>query len=150
MWTKKNRRRYERRGLRYESDLTDEEYALIEQFLPPERSISRRSLVNGILYILTTGCQWRQLPKDFPPKSTTHDYYVELNCTGVLTQIHHALYAEVRALEGRAATPTLAIVDSQSVKSAEKGGRRLIRPDMMRARKSRAKSATRPSIRSAY
>src|SRR5215470_10475240 len=64
MWTKKNRRRYERRGLRYESDLTDEEYTLIEQFLPPERSISRRSLVNGILYILTTGCQWRQLPKD--------------------------------------------------------------------------------------
>src|SRR5215468_6794050 len=69
MWTKKNRRRYERRGLRYESDLTDEEYALIEQFLPAERSISRRSLVNGILYILTTGCQWRQLPKDFPPKA---------------------------------------------------------------------------------
>src|SRR3974377_1985602 len=82
MWTKKNRARYERKGLRYESDLTDEEYALIEQFLPPERSISRRSLINGILYILTTGCQWRHLPKDFPPKSTTHDYFVELHCTG--------------------------------------------------------------------
>jgi transposase len=148
MWTKKNRRRYERRGLRYESDLTDEEYALIEQFLPPERSISRRSLVNGILYILTTGCQWRQLPKDFPPKSTTHDYFVELHCTGVLTKIHHALYATVRELEGKEATPTLAIVDSQTVKSAEKGGQRLIRPDMTRARKSRARNDTRPSIRS--
>ena len=75
MWTTKNRARYERKGLRYESDLTDEEYALIEPLLPPERSISRRSLVNGILYVLTTGCQWRQLPKDFPPKSTTHDYF---------------------------------------------------------------------------
>ena len=140
MWTKKNRRRYERRGLRYESDLTDEEYALIEQFLPPERSISRRSLINGILYILTTGCQWRQLPKDFPPKSTTHDYFVELHCTGVLTRIHHALYATARELEGKDPTPTLAIVDSQ------KGGQRLIRPDMTRVRKSRARNDTRLSI----
>jgi transposase len=150
MWTTKNRARYERKGLRYESDLTDEEYALIEPFLPLERNVSRRSLVNGILYVLTTGCQWRQLPKDFPPKSTTHDYFVELQCTGVLKQIHHALHAEVRLLEGRAAAPTLAIVDSQSVKSAEKGGPRLIRLDMTRARKSRAKSAIRRSIRSAY
>ena len=149
MWTAKNRARYERKGLRYESDLTDEEFALIASFLPPERSVSRRSLVNGILYVLTTGCQWRQLPKDFPPKSTTHDYFVELQCTGVLKQIHNALYAEVRVLEGRAATPTLAIVDSQSVKSAEKGGRKLIRLDMTRARKLRARNATRPSIRSA-
>src|SRR3974377_2470925 len=149
MWTAKNRARYERKGLRYESDLTDEEFALIASFLPPERSVSRRSLVNGILYVLTTGGQWRQLPKDFPPKSTTHDYFVELQCTGVLKQIHNALYAEVRVLEGRAATPTLAIVDSQSVKSAEKGGRKLIRLDMTRARKLRARKATRPSICSA-
>ena len=149
MWTAKNRARYERKGLRYESDLTDEEFALIAPFLPMERSVSRRSLVNGILYVLTTGCQWRQLPKDFPPKSTTHDYFVELQCTGILKQIHNALYAEVRVLEGRAATPTLAIVDSQSVKSAEKGGRKLIRLDMTRARKLRARNATRPSIRSA-
>jgi len=150
MWTMKNRARYERKGLRYPSDLTDEEYALIEPFLPPERSISRRSLVDAILYVLTTGCQWRQLPKDFPPKSTTHDYFVELQCTGVLKQIHHSLYAEVRVLEGRAAMPTLAIVDSQTVKSAEKGGRALIRLDMTRQRKSRAKSGTRRLIRSAY
>lgn len=86
MWTTKNRARYERKDLRYPSDLTDEEYAFIEPFLPPERNISRRSLVNGILYVLTTGCQWRQLPKDFPPKSTTHDYFVELQCTRVLIQ----------------------------------------------------------------
>src|SRR5262247_1705446 len=121
MWTTKNRARYERKGLRYESDLTDEEYALIEDFLPPERSVSRRSLVNGILYVLTTGCQWRQLPKDFPPKSTTHDYFVELQCTGALTRIHHALHATVRELEGKDPAPILAIVDSKTVKSAEKG-----------------------------
>src|SRR3974377_936217 len=106
MWTIKNRARYERKGLRYESDLTDEEYALIEPFLPPERNVSRRSICNGILYVLTTGCQWRQLPKDFLPESTTHDYFVELQCTGVLTRIHHALHSEVRVLEVRSETPT--------------------------------------------
>ena len=150
MWTTENRVRYERKGLRYPSDLTDEEYALVEPFLPPERSVSRRSLVNGVLYVLTTGCQWRQLPKDFPPRSTTHDYFVELNCDGILTKIHHALYAKLRELEGRAAEPTLAIVDSQSVKGAEKGGQTLIRSDMTQARKLRAKSATRPLISSAF
>jgi transposase len=148
MWTDTNRKRYERSGQRYPSDLTDDEFKLIEPFLPPERGVCRRSLVDGIFYVLTTGCQWRQIPKDFPPKSTTHDYFVELNCTGVLTQMHHALHAKLRALEGRAETPTLAIVDSQSVKSAEKGGRRVIRPDMTQARRLREKSAMRPSIRS--
>lgn len=148
MWTAESRLRYERKGLRYPSDLTDEEYALIAPFLPPERSVCRRSLVNGVMYVLTTGCQWRQLPKDFPPKSTTHDYFVEINCTGVLTQIHNALYAKVRELEGRAATPTLAIVDSQSVKGAEKGGPRLIRSDMTQARKLKARNVISPSIRS--
>jgi transposase len=150
MGTIKNRVLYERGGLKYPSDLTDEEYALIERFLPPERSNSRRSLVNGVLYVLTTGCQWRQLPKDFPPKSTTHDYFVELNCTGVLTQVHHALSTKVRELEGKAATPTLGIVDSQSVKSAEKAGRRLIRSDMTQARKLKEKNTTRLLTRSGF
>ena len=149
MWTDKSRKNYERKGLRYPSDLTDDEFKLIEPFLPRERSVCRRALVDGLFYVLTTGCQWRQLPKDFPPRSTTHDYYVELNCTGVLTQIHHALYAKLRVLEGRNAEPTLAIVDSQSVKSAEKGGRKVIRPDMTQARKLKEKSVMRPSIRSA-
>ena len=150
MWTDENRALYERKGLRYKSDLTDEEFGLIEPFLPPPRKVCRRSLVNGVLYVLTTGCQWAMLPKDFPPKSTTHDYFVELNCSNVLTKIHHALYAKVRALEGRNPEPTLAIVDSQSVKSAEKGGFALIRSDMTQARKLRAKNATQPSISSVY
>jgi transposase len=143
MWMTKSRARYERQGLRYESDLTDEEYALIEPLLPPERSVSRRSLLNGILYVLTTGCQWRQLPKDFPPKSTTHDYFVELQCKGILKTIHNALHAKVRSLEARSGTPTLTIADSQSVKSAQKGGRRLIRLDLTRARKLRRRRVTR-------
>lgn len=142
MWTKESR-------LRYDSDLTDDEFALIEPHLPPERSVCRRSLVNGIMYVLTTGCQWRQLPKDFPPKSTTHEYFTELHSSRALTEIHHVLYGKLRQLEGRNETPTLAIVDSQTVKSAEKGGRTLIRSDMTQARKSKARSVTRRWIRSA-
>ena len=155
MWTAESRARYERRAARYPSDLTDVEWALVEPHLPPPRvgrrypAADRREVLNGILYVLTTGCQWRQLPKDFPSKSTVHDYFIEWDGNGTLTRIHHALYAEARKLEGRAAEPSLAIVDSQSVKSAEKGGRILIPPDTMRARRSKARSVTPPSIRSA-
>lgn len=149
MWTKENRSKYERKGQRYPSDTTDEEWALVEAHLPDARKVDRRSVLDAILYVLTTGCQWRQLPKDFPPKSTVHDYFVEWLSDGTLTRIHHALYAEARVLAGKAPTPTTTIVDSQSVKSAEKGGCRSIRQGTMRARKSRARSVTLPSIRSA-
>jgi len=147
MWTKANRRRYDRKGLRYESDLTDEEWALVEPLLAPERKVSRRAALDGILYVLTTGCQWKLLPKDFPPKSTVHDYFVEWHVDGTLTRIHHALYAQCRELAGKHASPTLAIVDSQSVKSAEKGGNALIRLDMTQARKLKGRNAMRRSIR---
>ena len=149
MWTAESRKRYDRKGLRYPSDLTDDEFALIEPFLPPEGKVSRRALVDALMYVLTTGCQWRQLPKDFPARSTTHDYYVRLNCDGVLTKIHHALYTKAREIAGRDAAPTLAIVDSQSVKSAEKGGAILIRSDMTQARKLKVKNVTLSSIRKA-
>src|SRR3990170_312629 len=149
MWTKENRGKYERKGQRYPSDTTDEEWALVEAHLPDARKVDRRSVLDAILYVLTTGCQWRQLPKDFPPKSTVHDYFVEWLSDGTLTRIHHALYAEARVLAGKAPTPTTTIVDGQSVKSAEKGGCRSIRQGTMRARKSRARSVTLPSIRSA-
>ena len=153
MWDVDSRKRHDRSKLklRYPSDLTDEEFAFIEPHLPPPRKWPRRDLVNGVMYILTTGCQWAQIPKDFPPRSTTHDYFVELHSTGALKAIHHALYAQVREQAGRAAEPTLAIVDSQTVKSAEKGGRTLIRvSDMTQARKSKARSATLPLIPSDY
>ena len=149
MWTAENRKTYERRTERYPSDVTDEEWALIEPHLPPERRISRREVLNGILYVLSTGCQWRALPKDLPPKSTVHDYFVEWHCDGTLARIHHALYVEARTLAGREASPTLAIIDSQSVKGAEKGGPELILWAMTGARKSRARSATQRSIPSA-
>jgi transposase len=148
MWTSKSRQQYERGG-RYPSDLTDEEWALIEPHLPPQRTVERREIMNAILYVLATGCQWRALPKDFPPKSTVHDYFVEWRCDGTLARIHHALYGEVRELAGKKRTATCAIVDSQSVKGAEKGGRALMKAATTQARKSRARSAISPSTRSA-
>lgn len=155
MWTSENRARYERKTAGYPSDLTDEEWALIEPHLPPPRrgrrhpGAERRRVLDAILYVLTTGCQWRQLPKDLPAKSTVHDYFVEWDGDGTLARIHHALYAEARLLAGKAPTPTTAIVDSQSVKGAEKGGRTLIPAGTTRARKRRAGSVMLQSIRSA-
>ena len=144
MWTAENRRRYERKGRRYPSDLTDEEWALVEPHLPPARRTDRREILNAILYVLSTGCQWRALPKDFLPKSTVHDYFIEWHRDGTLTRIHLELYAGARELAGKQPTATTA---SQSVKSAEKGGPKSTRPATMRARKSRARSATSLSIR---
>ena len=123
MWTKENRAQYERKG-RYPSDVTDEEWAIVQPHLPPQKRVPVRNILDAILYVLTTGCQWRQLPKDFPPKSTVHDYLVDWQSDGTLARLHYALYTEVRVLADRQATPTLAIVDSQSVKGAEKGGDR--------------------------
>ena len=160
MWTDENRASYERKGVRYPSDLTDEEWALVVPHLPPPRKprgkkakeqppVDRREVMNGLLYVLTTGCQWRQLPKDLPPRSTVHDYFMDWRSSGVPARIHHALYVEARELAGRNPTPSLAIVDSQSVKSAEKGGQTSMRPAMMPVKKSRARSVTPPSIRKA-
>ena len=108
-----------------------------------------RNLLDAIFYVLTTGCQWRQLPKDFPSSSAVHDYFICWDRDGVLTRVHDALYAMARELVGRAPTATLGIVDSQSVKSAEKGGLRSIRQGTTQARKSKARSATSASIRKA-
>ena len=75
--------------------------------------------LNGLMYILSTGCQWRYLPKDFPPHSTVYNYFVWWQCDRVLDRIHHALYVECRERAEREASPTAAIIDSQIVKSAE-------------------------------
>ena len=126
MWTDENRAKYNRDHLRYPSDLTDEEWALVEPFIPParrgggKRRTDLRAVMNGVMYILSTGCQWRYLPKDFPPRSTVHNYFVWWHCDGTLDRIHHALYAECREKADREASPTACIIDSQSVKSAEK------------------------------
>ena len=147
MWTKENRGRYDRSKLRYPSDLTDEEWALVKPLIPPakrggnKRHVDERAIVDGLMYILSTGCQWRALPKDLPPRSTVHDYFDLWSWDGTLDRIHHALYVKCRERAGREASPSAAIIDSQSVKAAEKGGPRSIRTAMMRARRSRARSA---------
>lgn len=147
MWTAENRARYERNSNRYPSDVTDEEWGLVEPHLPARRRVDRREVMNAILYVLTTGCQWRMLPKDFPPKSTVHDYFVDWMCTGTLDRIYHALYVEAREQVGREASPTCAIVDAQSVKAAEKGGRKSIPSVTMQAKRSKVSSVMRRSIR---
>ena len=127
MWMVENRRAYERSGLRYLSDLTDAEWALVEPLVLPakhggrKRTVDVREVVNGIFYVLSTGCQWRALPKDLPPRSTVHEYLQLWDWDGALARLHHALYVQARELAGKEASPSVAIIDSQSVKGAEKG-----------------------------
>ena len=140
IWTNENRARYDRSHLRYPSDLTDDEWKLVEPLIPPgrrggdKRTVIMREVVNGLMYILSTGCQWRAIPKDLPPRSTLFDYLDLWSWDGTLDRIHHALYLECREQGHREANPTAAIIDSQSVKSAEKGGPGSTRMAMMRAR----------------
>ncbi len=148
MWITENRARYNRDKLRYPSDLTEEEWTHIEPLIPPakrggrKRSVNVREVLNGLMYVLSTGCQWRSIPKDLPPKSTVFHYFDLWNYEGTLERIHYALYVKCREQMERTASPTACIIDSQSVKSAEKGGRVLIRTDLTRANLSKARSDT--------
>src|SRR5271169_24174 len=156
MWTPEHRCAADRHGLRYPSDLTDAEWALVEPLIPPARrggrprDVNVRDVLNAIFYVLWTGCQWKALPKDLPPKSTAHYYFMLWDWDGTLERIHHALYVAVREQAGRQASPTVAIIDSQSGKAAQKGALRSTRRASMRARRSRDASAISSSIRSAY
>ena len=146
MWTSENRVRYDRSALRYPSDLNDTEWGLVGPLIPPakrdgnKRTVDEREIVNGVMYVLSTGCQWAALPKDLPPKSTVNDYFRRWDDDGTLDRIHHALYVRCREQAGREASPTVAIIDSQSVRSAEKGGARSIRRAMTPRRRSKARS----------
>src|SRR3954470_17726912 len=128
MWTIENRARYDRSKLRYPSDVTDEEWSHVEPLIRPgkrggnKRTVNVREVVNGLMYILSTGCQWRAIPKDLPPRSTVYDYFELWSWDGTLDRIHDTLYVKCREQAARDASPTVAIIDSQSVKSAEKGG----------------------------
>jgi transposase len=117
------------------SDLTDEEWTGVEPVVPPakvsgnRRRVNVREVVNGIMSILGTGCQWRALPRDLPPRSTVFDYLDLWSLDGTLDRMHHALYAECRKLGDRQASSTAALIDSQSLKSAEKSrARRVVDP----------------------
>ena len=155
MWKLEHRAACDRRGLRYPSDLTDAEWALVEPLIPParhggrRREVNVREVLNAIFYVLSTGCQWMALPKDLPPKSMAHNYFTLWDWDGTLERIHHTLYVVLREKEGREASPSAAVIDGQSARAAQKGGRRSIRRASMRARKSRAASAISSSIRSA-
>jgi transposase len=139
MWTKKYRARYNRDHLHYPSDLTDEVWALVEPLIPPakrggnKRSVVIRNIVNGILYALSTGCQRRAVPKELEKKMIIHDYCQRMVEVRTRDRLPPALYELCRDLSGREANPAAAIINSQNVKSAEKGGPRLTRQAMMQA-----------------
>jgi transposase len=127
----------------YSSDLDDPQWNAIEPLIPPAkpggrpRSVNMREILNSILYVLRSGCAWRMMPHDLPIWSTVYDYFRQFRKAGVWQRIHDALRAQVRREQGREESPSAAIIDSQSVKTTEKGGLM----GMMRARKSMGANA---------
>ena len=123
-WTAATRGDYVRPSGSYASDVTDREWALIGPLLPAARTGGRprttdlRRVVNAVFYLLQAGCQWRMLPRDFPPRSTVYGYFRAWIAAGVWAHIHDALYRRTRELEGRDESPTAAIIDSQSMKTS--------------------------------
>jgi transposase len=155
-WMVEHRRAADRRGLRYPSDLTDAEWALVAPLIRPAkrggrpRRVDVREVLNAVFHVLSTGCQWAALPKDLPPKSTLWDYFSRWEWDGTIERIHHALYVAVREQAGREASPTTAIIGdrrsaegySQTAKAAQKGALRSTHPSMTRPRRPSAASAT--------
>jgi transposase len=148
MWKPEHRAAADRRGLRYPSDMTDAEWVLVAPLIRPAkrggrpRTVNVREVLNAIFYVLWTGCPWKALPKDLPPRSTVWEYLDLWEWDGTLSRIHHVLYVEVRDKAGREASPTTAIIDSQTARGALKGGPHSTRPAMTRARRLQAASAT--------
>jgi transposase len=134
---------------RYPSDLSDQEWAMLEALIPPAkpggrpRSVDMREVLNAVLYVDRTGCQWRALPHDFPPWSTVWTYFRTWRSDGTWQRIHQSLREQVRMKQGREATPSAAIIDSQSVKTSQKGGGAV----MTEAKRSKAANGTSWSTR---
>ena len=125
-WTETARREYARASTRYASDLSGREWELVQSFLPPPKPIGRprtadlREVFNAILYMASSGCQWRLLPKDFPPASTVQRYFYDWRDRGLIATIRFHLAMAARELEGRDACPSAGIIDSQGVRCAAK------------------------------
>lgn len=139
----------------YLTDLTDAQWERLRPFLPEERPLGVvgrprkygfRQIVNALLYLLKTGCQWRLLPHDFPPYTLVLHYFRLWRDDGTLEAIHHALRLAVRQKVGKEAEPSAVVLDSQSVKTTEKGGPKTL--VMMRVNRSKDANAISPSIRS--
>ena|SRR5438094_2653186 len=134
----------------YPSDLTDQQWKLVQPHIPPEkwggrtRAVDMREVLNGIFYLTRTGCQWRAIPHDLPNKSTVRHYYDRFRGDGTWQKVHDALREQVRVSAGKEPTPSAAVIDSQSVKTTEKRG---IVAGTMRARRSTAASGTSWSTR---
>lgn len=142
MWTEEQRKRHKPKRNGYESDLSDPQWELIKPLLPEESLMGRpgrdqRVLLNAIAYFVRTGVQWRMLPKEFGPWQTVYGYTRKLQRLGTWEQLHTHLLTQLRQTQGKNPLPTAAIVDSQSVKTSEKGGVLAT----MQARKSRAANA---------
>jgi putative transposase len=129
-WTETTRQQYRREGVRFASDTTDEEWAVLEPLMPAAAGIGRprttclREVVNAIFYVLRTGCPWRALPKEFPPRSTVQSYFYGWRDDGTWHSINRLLVERMRIAVGRTASPSAGIIDSQSAKTTESGGPR--------------------------